>query len=263
MVGLVGDSDAAADVHELEVDADLLVDLPCEREKKLCGVDDVLGVELVRGDHRVEAEARDARRLHLRIVVKELLARKAVLRLLGLADDGVAALQGPGVVTAAENMALKFHGSGCGGARTPVRSTNRLKQKIPMRNVVEVDNRAKFPRLLELLGRRVVRRKHYRLAYVAHLLGKNELCHRRAVAPEVEFLQHLHEVRVRRRLYGEVFAEALVPCKRLLQATRVLADRLRVVDVKRRRPFLRRFLDPRLVKWKLSHFYSRLTWSES
>ena len=123
-----------------------------------------------------------------------------------------------------------------------------------MRNVVEVDNRAKFPRLLELLGRRVVRRKHYRLADVAHLLGKNKLGHRRAVATEVKLLQKLHEVRVRRRLYGEVFAEALVPCKRLLQATRVLADRLRVIDVKRRRPLPRRFLDPRLVKWKLSHF---------
>ena len=34
-----------------EVDADLFVDLPREREKQLRGVDDVLGVELVGGDH--------------------------------------------------------------------------------------------------------------------------------------------------------------------------------------------------------------------
>ena len=253
----------AADVYELELYPDLLAQLEDEGEQHLRGVYDVVGVELVGGDHSVEAEAPDPRLLHLRVALEELFARHAVLRLLGLPDDGVAALQGTGVVAAAENSISQIHGSGCGGARTPVRSTrapvrssHRLQHALPVRDVVEVDDRAELPRLPELLGGRVVRGEHYRLARVADLLGKHELGQRRAVAPEAELLKKLHEVRIRRRLDREVLAEALVPGKGLLEALRVGAHRLRVVDVERRRPARGRRLYPLLVKGKSSHSLS-------
>ena len=235
------------------LDPHLLAQLEDEREEHLRGVDDVFGVKFVRRDHGVESEALHPGRLHLRVALEELLARHAVLRLLGLADDGVAALQRTGVVAAAEDMAVKFLGQGCGSARGPVRFPYRLHHALPVRDVVEVDYRAELPCLAELLCRRVVRGEHDRLAHVADLLGEHELRHRRAVAAEAELLEKLHEVRIRRSLHGEVLAEALVPGEGLPESLRVGADALRVVDVERRRPFLRCLFDPLEVKRQFSH----------
>ena len=53
LVGPVGDPYPAADVYELELYPDLLAQLEDEGEQHLRGVDDVVGVELVGGDHRV------------------------------------------------------------------------------------------------------------------------------------------------------------------------------------------------------------------
>src|SRR5574344_945460 len=102
LVRTVGNADAAADVDELEVDAELLVELADKAEQELRRVDDVLGIELVRSDHRVESEPRRAGRLQLRVALEELLARETVLRLLGLSDDRVAALERTRIVPAAE-----------------------------------------------------------------------------------------------------------------------------------------------------------------
>ena len=84
-------------------------------------------------------------------------------------------------------------------------------------------------------------------------LGEHKLRHRRAVAPEVELLQDLHQVRVRRRLHREVLTEALVPAERLLETLRVLPNRLRVIDMERSRPLRRDLLQLRPVKRNLSH----------
>ncbi len=102
LVGAVWDADAAADVDELEFDAEFRVELSGKLEEHPRGVDDVVRVELVRGDHCVDAEAPDSGVAHRGVALEELVAGEAVLRLLRLADDGVAALERTGVVAAAE-----------------------------------------------------------------------------------------------------------------------------------------------------------------
>ena len=117
-----------------------------------------------------------------------------------------------------------------------------------MRDVVEVDDRAELPGLPEFLVRRVIRREHDVFADVADLLRKDQLSHRRAVTADVKLLQELHQIRIRRSLHGEVLAEPLVPRKRLLEALRVVTNRLRIIDVERRRPLRRNLLEFGLVK---------------
>ena len=183
----------------------------------------------------MQAEALHARGLHLRIAVEELLAREAVLRLLGLANDGIAALQRTRIVAAA-------HDAVC-----PIGHADRLLEERPVRDVVEVDNRLERP------GRRVVRGEHDLVTDVADLLGEDELRHRRAVATKAKLLKELHEIRIRSGLHREELAETIVPGERGLQTARIGANGLRIIHVERCRVCLRRLFNPCLVKRKLSH----------
>ena len=183
-------------------------------------------------------EACDASLLHPAIALEKLLARETILRLLRLADDGIAALQRTGIVATAEEARREIR-----RLRPIAVDSDRVKKIFPMSEVVEVDDRAELPCLAEFLRRRVVRGEHDLLADIPDPLGEDELRHRRAVAAEVELLEELHEMRVRRGLHGEELPEALVPGERLLQAFGVLANCLRVVDVKRSRPPRRNLLE--------------------
>ena len=222
--------------------------LAYELEEHPRGVDDVVGVKLVRRDHRVDAEALDAGVAHRGVAVEELVAGEAVLRLLGLADDGVAALERTGVVAAAEEARRERIRAIRNRGWNAADLTQGVEEERPVGDVVEVDDRAEIPRLHELLRRRVVGSEHNRLAGVADTLGEHQLGHRGAVAAEVELLQELHDLGIRRRLDRKVLAEPLVPRKRLLQPASVLADRLRVVDVERGRVFRGYLLKLRLVE---------------
>ena len=133
-------------------------------------------------------------------------------------------------------------------AHTPGNTVSNLSSTRALRDVVEVDDRAELPGLPEFLVRRVIRREHDVFADVADLLRKDQLRHRRAVTADVKLLQELHQIRIRRSLHGEVLAEPLVPRKRLLEALRVVTNRLRIIDVERRRPLRRNLLEFGLVK---------------
>ena len=249
LIGTIGNADAAADIDEFELDAGLFGDFGHQRKEELRRIDDVFGIELVRGDHRMQAKTLDARFLHLRVALEKLFAGEAVLRLLGLADDGVAALQRTWVVAAAHDAVLEIGGSG---------SARRFKKPVPVGDIVEIDDRSEFPGLAEFLRRGVVGGEHDRLADVADLLRQDEFRHRRTVAAKIKLLQKLHEIRVGRGLDGEIFAEPLVPGERLFKTPRVLADRLGVVDVERSGPLGYDFFKFCLIKRKLSHQFTFL-----
>ena len=112
---------------------------------------------------------------------EELLTRKTVLGLLGLADNGVAALERTRIPAAAHQLREGL--AGC---------LKGLHKEIPVRNVIEVDYRPYLGGLDELLGRRVVRREHDRFAHVSDGLRKDQLSERRAVASEPLFAQDGH-----------------------------------------------------------------------
>src|SRR3989344_4691426 len=75
IIGAVGDADAAAEVDELERNADRLLDLFCDNKNFARGIDHVLRVELVGYRHRVEAEATDAFFFGAAVSFEELFAR--------------------------------------------------------------------------------------------------------------------------------------------------------------------------------------------
>src|SRR5208282_4693570 len=158
LLGPIGYADAAADVDELEADADGLRDLGCEFEEEPGRLDEIFRVQLVRGHHGMEAESPRSPRLQLPVALEELPAREAILGLLGLADDGVAFLERAGVVPAAYEL---------GYAR-------RLRERLDMRDVIEVDDGARLPSRRELGGGGVVRREHYVLADDPRLPGEDQ-----------------------------------------------------------------------------------------
>ena len=170
----------------------------------------------------MESEALHSLLLHAAVGLEELGLREAVFRLLGLADDGVAALERTGVPTAAEAIREM--------------AAQRALEEIEVGDVVEVDDRAERGRFLELGGRRVVRREHHVFPDVSDGLCENQLRHRRTVAAETFLSEQRHEVRVGRGLDGEVLVEALVPGKGGFETARVRDDRRLVVDVERRGP---------------------------
>ena len=201
---LIRNTDAAADIDEFEINTDLLVDFSSELKKNFSSIDDVISVQFVGGDHRVKTKTRNARRLHLGITVEKLLARKTVLRLFGLADDGVSALERTGIVATAENTLRK--------SRIEIRKIGtRGEEIIPMGDIIEIDYRPELPRTAEFLGGSVVGREHYRLARVADALGKFEFGHGRAVGSEIKLLQKLHQIRIGRGLHREILTKTRVP----------------------------------------------------
>ena len=165
LLGAVGDADAAAEVDEVEPDAEPVVELGGEVEEEDGGVDEVLRVELVAGDHGVQAEALDALGLEHGVGLEELVAGQAVLRLLGLADDGVAALEGAGVVAQADALG----------------QAGDALEEGDVGDVVEVDVGAQGLGLHELLGGGVVGGEHDGVAGQADALGEEQLGQRGAV----------------------------------------------------------------------------------
>ena len=127
LLGLVGDAEAAAEVHELEADAELLRQVSDKLEEHARRLDVVVEVQLVGDDHGVQAEALHAQLLHGAVALEELLAREAVLGLLGLADDGVALLAAA---------------PGCSGSRSARAAPRVSREELDVADVVQVDDGA-------------------------------------------------------------------------------------------------------------------------
>ena len=217
----VGDAHAAAQIDELERDAERLGELRQEREDEARGLDEVFGLALVGGDHRVDAEALHAELLHRVVALEHLLRREAVFGLLGAADDRVALLGAAGV----EARAHEF--------RQP---PERLADERDVRKVVEVEDRAHARGLAELFGGRVVAREHHRFAAQAGALGEHQLRERRAVRARAgAVLQKREDRRIRRRLHRKVVAEAGAPRERVVEGLGARENRGAVVNVERRR----------------------------
>src|SRR4051812_32671194 len=92
----------------------------------------------------MQAEALDAQRTCTLISRKELCAGQAKLRLLGMADDGVARAEPPRIVA----------------EREQVGQTGMVLEELNVADVVQVDHRIQCPRLLELFRWCVVRGEH-------------------------------------------------------------------------------------------------------
>ena len=198
-----------------------------EVEEEDGGVDEVLRVELVAGHHGVQAEALDALGLEHGVGLEELVAGETVLRLLGLADDGVAALEGAGVVAEADALG----------------ETGDLLEEGDVGDVVEVDVGAQLLGLHELLGRGVVGGEHDGVAGQTDALGEEQLGQGRAVGAEALLLQDAHEVGVGRGLDGEEVAETLVPGEGVAQAAGGGADGALIVEVEGGGPTVRDLAD--------------------
>ena len=186
----------------------------------------------------MEAEALHALRLEDGVSLEELVCGEAVLGLLGLADDGVAALERTRIPAAAHEL----------GQRS-ARALNRGD----VSDVVEVDDCAHLHRAAELLVGRVVRSEHHVLARVSDLLCEHKLRHGRAVAAESLFAQYLHQVRVGSSLDGEIFVKTGIPRECGLETARVRADGGLVIHVKRRWIFLGQLLKLFVCKRKFLH----------
>ncbi len=101
LLGPVGDADPAAQVHKLAADAQLAPKLHDQLEQHARRLDKVLRVELVRGDHGVQAEAPHALLARSGVALEQLLVGQAILGLGRLADDRVAGAARPRVIAEA------------------------------------------------------------------------------------------------------------------------------------------------------------------
>ena len=222
----VGDADAAADVDELDVDAEAALKLDCQLKHELGREDEGLRAALVRSDHRVQAEALDALLLCHLVGLEELVAGQPVLRFRRLADDVVTLDEVAWVVAEAEDL----------------RQAGVLLEVVEVADVIEVDDGTELDGLLELVSRRVVGGQQDLLALVARRFREHELGEAAVVRARTFFVQDLQDARVRQRFDGELLAEARSPGKCLLELADVLADRALVVDVERSRVLLDDFL---------------------
>lgn len=127
-------------------------------EHELGREDEGLRAALVRGDHRVQAEALDALLLGHLVGLEELIARQAVLRLRRLADDVIALNEIARVVAEADDF----------------RQAGVLLEVVEVADVIEVDDGTEFDGLLELVGRRVVGRQQDLLTLVARDVREHE-----------------------------------------------------------------------------------------
>ena len=167
----------------------------------------------------MQAEALDATFLGDAIGFNELIVGQAVFRFFRLTDDVVASNEVAGIV--AERQAV---GEACA-----------FFQIVDMGDVVEVDDRAEFPRLLEFVGGGVVRRQHYFLAPDARHLRQEQLGQRAAIRPRAFLGEELQDVRVWRRFHREMLAEGRRPRERREEPPQIFSDGRLVINMERRR----------------------------
>jgi len=150
--------------------------------------------------------------------VEELVAGEAVLGFLGMADDGVAGLEGAGIVAEAEGV-----GEGAGGRG----------QGVDQGDVVEIDDGAEAAGLAEFVVGGLVGGEDDPVAGQAGGLAEAELGEAGAVGAEAFGGEDLQQKGVGGGLDGEMLAEAGQDGKRLGEPPGVVADGRFVVKMER------------------------------
>ena len=219
LIRLVGNTDSPADVDELDADVQGVLDFNHQLEQHLGGIDKVVGVQLVGGDHGVQPEMLDPLVFHRAIALDELLLGESVLGFLGFPDDRVSLAKRAGIVAKAE----KF------------RQPDVFFQIGDVTDVIQVDNCAQLLGFLILLIGGVIGGEHDVLSGKAYFFRENQLREGAAVGAESFLFEYFQDVGIRRGLDGEVFAKSRRPREKLFQFAGVLPNRLFIIDVKRSR----------------------------
>ncbi len=99
ILGAVGNSDAASEVHELDLNSEPVVNFFRDFEDHAGRLNEEIGVEFVGRHHRVQAEAFDAPFLKHGVAFEQLFAGEPILGFLGVTDNRVSFAQRPRVVS--------------------------------------------------------------------------------------------------------------------------------------------------------------------
>ena len=187
----------------------------------------ILVCDRVGREERMNAEVLDTLLLHVLERLDELLAGHAVLGLLRGVHD----------LVFENEVAARIETAGHGFL--PLAD---LVVVVEVGDVIKVYDGVEVACELEILVGRHVRGEHDVVTGDAAGAAELKLGIARAVAAEALLAEDLHQTRGRGRLDREVFLVARVPCKRRLYLACVLADRLFIIDMKRRRVGLADFL---------------------
>ena len=249
----VGNADAAGEVDHEEIRAHGFVRFHGQFEKHAGDGWIIAGICGIAGQERVQAELLDALALQHADGLENLRARHAVFGVPGMPHAGVANVQfSAGIVAQADLF----------------RDAAVFLKELYVGDVVEVDDRAQFARVYIILGGRHVGRKHDFLALEAHGFGQHQFRDGGAIHAAALAFEHGEYIGIRIGLDGEMLAEARVPGKRRLHATRRFADALFIVEVEGRgveRGDLVKFFGGTegqlLHKYSSLHKYSRCRWN--
>ena len=128
--------------------------------------------------------------------LRQLLARKTVLGIAGIAHDGISQHKFPaGIIPAAHRL----------------RDAAVFLEKFNMRNIIQIDQHAHFGGKLKFLRRRIVGGKHNIMPRNAASVGEHELCKACAIHAAALLCQKLHDHGVGQCLYRKVFPKSCVP----------------------------------------------------
>mmetsp|Transcript_13677 Transcript_13677/g.38992 ORF Transcript_13677/g.38992 Transcript_13677/m.38992 type:complete len:323 (+) Transcript_13677:519-1487(+) len=216
--GLIGNPQTASKVDHLNTDVQLFVDGGNQAEEHPSRLHDLVDLEAVGDDHRVQAEAGHAQLLAPPVALEQLGPGQPELGLLRVADQHVARAGRPGVEAEADEL---------GEAELPV-------HELDVREVVQVHDGARALGPLVLLEGCVVAREHDLLAPEAHLLGQDDLRDGGAVHAAALVAQDLADEGVRGRLHGEVVPVPRAPGEGGVQAADRLPNGPLVVEVEGR-----------------------------
>ena len=244
LVGAVGNSYAAGEVDEAQLNAGLFLDLHsgAEQDSRECGVV-VVGKRVARKE-RMHTELLRALFLEYAVAFDELVVREAVLRV----------LRGVHYVGAAVGLELSARIVAAGDE---LRYPGQLVEDVDVCEIIEVYQRAHLVGKPEIIVRRSIGAEHDLMTLSADLTAQQKLGVAGAVKAAALASQDIHNEGVRGSLHSEVLLEALVPGKRLEQRSCGLANALLIIDVERRGVGLGDLFDLLLgYEWFLHFFCS-------
>jgi len=242
----IGNADPTADINELYTDIQGCFYLDGELEKHLGRIDEVVGVQLVGGDHGMHTETLDSLVPNDFVAFENLGLGEAVFRLFRFADDGVALSQGTGVVAEAKKLG----------------DAHIFFQIGDMADIIEIDDGTQLFRLLILHVGGIVGAEHDLFPAKSDFFGQDKFGKGAAVRAEALLLEDLENIGIRCGFHGKEFPESRRPGKGGVQFSCVFTDCLFIVDMKRGRVFFDDCLDLLFCKGKVlcRHALRSLQW---
>lgn len=227
---LVRDADAAGQVHERHVDAELVGEVRGEMEQPPRQTGVVVVPQRVAREERMDAKLLDPGVAEGEERLAQLRDGHAELGVLRRADDAVCRLE----VAARVDPA----------AHRPRELPHVVAPEPQLVEGVKVDGRAEVARQAVVGERRVARGEHGRLAAYAAGVGEHELGERGAVGSAALLRQDADDDGVGGRLDGKVLAEAGIPGECLVKGTGAGSQQVLAVQVERRGMDLGNLLQP-------------------